>query len=276
MRPSFLTKIYKPVIGMLHLAALPGAVHYKESFPMALERTLEEAKWLVEAGFDALLFQNTGDIPASEQGDEATVAFMTAAGLKLHEVCPVPLGVSVLMNGSKAALAVARACGAEFVRIKVNVGSVTTSTGIITADPHEVLAFRRRIEAGGLTILGDLNDRSSAPLGELPLPVLADLTLRHAAADALVVSGFDDTDTRPRLELLRKAMPSALLVTDVGAGSENLETYLRLSDAVIVDGCIRTGGNFSDPVDVQKARQFVDLARSIREGIKSEQVSIAK
>ncbi|MEM5774555.1 MAG: BtpA/SgcQ family protein [Anaerolineaceae bacterium] len=269
MRPSFLTKIDKPVIGMVHLGALPGSVHYKDSFSFVLQHALDEAKMLVEAGFDALLFQNTGDVPASEQGDEATVAFMTAAGIKLRDICPVPLGVNVLMNGSKAALAVARACGAEFVRIKINVGAVTTSTGVVAADPHEVLAFRRRIEAGGLTILGDLYDRTSAPLGEFPLPVLADLTLRHAAADALVVSGYDQADTLARLTLLRQAVPSALLITGGGANEENLEDFMRLSDAVIVGSSIKTGGGFLDLVDPEKARRFVEKAKEIRQRMKA-------
>lgn len=265
MRPSFITRTNKPIIGMVHLAALPGSVHYKESFPMILQRAVDEIKILVEAGFDAVLFQNTGDVPASENGDEATVAFMTAAGIRLREVCPLPLGVNVLMNGSKAALAIAKACGAEFVRLKINVGAVTASTGVVAADPHEVLAFRRRIEAGGLTILGDLYDRTSAPLGEFPLPVLADLTLRHADADVLVVSGYDEADTIARLELLRRSLPSALLVTGGGAKENNLDAFLRLSDAVIVGSSIKSGGGFLDPLDPDKAQRLMQTAKRLRE-----------
>ena len=264
MRQSFLTSTHKPIIGMLHLAALPGSVHFKEFFAEVLRRALEEAQILVGAGFDALLFQNTGDVPASETGDEATVAFMTAVGIELRKICPVPLGVNVLMNGSRAALAVAKAVNAEFVRIKINVGAVTASTGIVTADPHDVLAFRRRIEAGHITILGDLYDRTSAPLGEFPLPVLADLTLRHAAADALIVSGYDVQDSLARLALLREALPSAVLIAGAGANLNNLAEFMRLSDAVIVGSSIKTGGNFLDPLDPEKARQFMQLARSLR------------
>ncbi len=264
MRESFLTRHQKPMIGMVHLAALPGSVHFTEPFSLVLERALTEAKMLADAGFDALLLQNTGDVPALEQGDEATVAFMTTAALRIKAECPLPLGINVLMNGSKAALAIAGAAGAEFVRIKINVGAVTTSTGIVSADPHEVLAFRKRIAAGAITLLGDLYDRTSAPLGDFPLPILADLTLRHAAVDALVVSGYDEQDTRSRMTLLREKLPGACLIAGGGVNLNNLAAFIPLSDAIIVGSSIKTGGGFLDPVDPDKARAFMQKAKEIR------------
>ena len=264
MRESFLTRNKQPMIGMVHLAGLPGSVHFSEPFSQVLDRALGEAEMLMEAGFDALMLQNTGDVPALEQGDEATLAFMTAAALCIKDACPLPLGVNVLMNGSKAALAIARAAGGEFVRIKINVGAVTTSTGVISADPHEVLAFRKRIAAEEITLLGDLYDRTSAPLGEFPLPVLADLTLRHAAVDALVVSGYDVQDALSRMALLREKLPNACLVAGGGVNLNNLAEFMRLSDAIIVGSSIKTGGNFLDPVDPAKARTFIQKARALR------------
>lgn len=264
MQALLFQQIKQPVIGMVHLGPLPGSVHYQEPFPQVLERALQEARTLAEAGFDALLLQNTGDVPASEEGDEATVAFMTAAGLQIKEACRCPLGINVLMNGSKAALAIASAVGAEFVRIKINVGAVTTSTGIVAADPHAVLAFRQRIGAKNLLILGDLYDRTSAPLGDFPLPVLADLTLRHAAADALVISGYDVEDTLSRMRLLREKFPTAKLVAGGGVNVENLKTFLDVSDGIIVGSSIKTGGGFLDPIDPQKAHQFMDAVRTLR------------
>jgi membrane complex biogenesis BtpA family protein len=261
---SFLSQDSKPVIGMVHLGGLPGSVHFNEPFARTLQRALEEAKILVEAGFDALLFQNTGDVPALEEGDEATVAFMTAAGIRIKEICPVPVGVNVLMNGSKAAFAIARAIGADFVRIKINIGAVATSTGIVEADPHEILAFRNRIGAREILILGDVYDRTSAPVGEFPLPVLADLAIRHADVDALVVSGYDASDTQARLKLLRVHLPGAALVAGGGVNINNLGEFLQLTDAIIVGSSIKTGGNFLDRVDAHKADEFMKAARTLR------------
>jgi uncharacterized protein len=262
---SKIYKTHKPIIGMVHLAGLPGSVHFEESLEKTLQRAVNETRVLVDAGFDAVLFQNTGDVPAPEEGDEAVTACMTAIGLKMKEVCPVPLGVNVLMNGSKAAFAIALAIDADFVRIKICVGAVVNSTGIVTADPHGVLAFQKRIGAKNIAMWCDLYDRTSAPLGEFPLPILADLALRHASAEALVVSGYDVDDCQQRLRTLRQAFPDAYLVTGGSANVKNIKDFMQLSDAVIVGSSIKTGGHFLDPVDPAKARAFVAAARACRE-----------
>ncbi|MBI9045019.1 MAG: BtpA/SgcQ family protein [Anaerolineaceae bacterium] len=264
LKEPFLNKTHKPIIGMVHLAGLPGSVNFRQSLEKTLERAVEETKILVEAGFDAIMFQNTGDVPASEEGDEATVACMTAIGQKIKEVCPIPLGVNVLMNGSKAAFAIAKAVQASFVRIKINTGAVVTITGIVDSQPHEVRAFQNRIDAVDITVLGDIFDRTSTPLGTFPLPVLADLSLRHGGSDALVISGYDAADTQSRLKLLHEAIPSAYLITGGGANVDNLQDFLACSDAIIVGSSVKTGGKFMDPVDPRKAEGFMKRAREIR------------
>ena len=254
----------KPIAGMVHLAALPGSVHDFEPFEKTAERAVREMRTLSESGFDAVMVQNTGDVPASEFGDAATVAFMTAAGLRLRTISDMPLGVNVLMNGSKAALAIAKAIGADFVRIKINSGVVSTSTGLVQADPHEVLAFRKRIGAEDVDMIGDLYDRTAAPVGEFPLDVLGDLAVRHAGMQALVVSGYGYDDLIGRLKALRKKLPEAPLVVGGGAKKENLAALMELSDGIIVGSSIKSGGGFLDPIDVEKAAAFMRKAEEIR------------
>ena len=254
----------KPIIGMVHLAALPGSVHYSESFQKTLERAVHEFKTLSDCGFDGAILQNTGDVPAIENGDEATVAFMTKAGLVLRAASDLILGVNVLMNGSKAALAVAKAIQADFVRIKINSGAASTSTGIVQANPYEVLSFRNRIQATEIDMVGDLYDRTAAPVGEFPLEVLADLALRHADMRALVISGYDYVDLIKRLKLLRMKLPDAFLIVGGGANKSNLAELLELSDGIIVGSSIKSGGGFLDPIDQVKARSFIKEANLLR------------
>jgi uncharacterized protein len=259
-----LKKSKKPIIGMVHLAGLPGSVHFDDTFPKTVQRAVNETKILMDAGFDAVLYQNTGDVPALEEGDEATVAFMTSIGMKLREISPKLLGVNVLMNGSKAALAIAKAISADFVRIKINVGVVATSTGMVQGDPHDVLAFRNRIHAFDIDIIGDLYDRTAAPVGEFPLEILADLAIRHADVDALVVSGYGEQDIFNRLKDLRNKIPDSLLITGGGANLNNLSEFMKLSDAIIVGSSIKTQGGFLDPLDPDKVNKFVKKAEELR------------
>jgi len=254
----------KPIIGMVHLAALPGSVHYQEPFEKTEERAVSEFKTLSDCGFDGAILQNTGDVPALENGDEATIAFMTKAGLMLKQTSNMMIGINVLMNGSNAALAIAKAIAADFVRIKVNSGAVSTSTGIVQANPYAVLSFRNRIRATHIDMIGDLYDRTAAPVGEFPLEVLADLALRHADMRALVVSGYDHQDLIERLKLLRKKLPQALLVVGGGAKKSNLSELLSLSDGIIVGSSIKSGGGFLDPIDPEKASAFIEEADRLR------------
>ncbi len=261
---NLLEKSKKPIIGMVHLAGLPGSVHFTESFQSTVQRSVNETKILMDAGFDGVLFQNTGDVPALEEGDEATVAFMTAIGMKLREINSKVLGVNVLMNGSKAALAIAKAISADFVRIKINAGVVATSTGLVQANPHDVLSFRNRIGAQDIDIIGDLYDRTTAPVGEFPLEILADLAIRHADVDALVVSGYGQKDILNRLEYLKEKVPNAQLITGGGVNLNNLSAFMKISDAIIIGSSIKTQGGFLDPLDPQKVKEFVKKAQQLR------------
>jgi membrane complex biogenesis BtpA family protein len=254
-----------PLIGMVHLGGLPGSVHYNEPWEAVEDRAVAEARTLNTAGFDGILIQNTGDVPAIEEGDEATVAFMTAIGLRIKKEAPDTfLGVNVLMNGSKAALAVAKAIGADFVRIKINTGVVSTSTGLVQADPHEVLSFRNRINAKDIDMVGDLYDRTAAPVGEFPLAILGDLAIRHADIKALVVSGYNYKDLINRIHTLKEKLPAAKIIVGGGAKASNIEELIEISDGVIVGSSIKTGGGFLDPIDPQKAQTFVKTADQFR------------
>jgi membrane complex biogenesis BtpA family protein len=256
---------YKPIVAMIHLAALPGASVGGEALPHVLDRAVQEARQLTEAGFDALLVQNTGDVPASHEGDEATVAFMTRIAGAIQENTDLPLGVNVLMNGSRASLAIAQAVEASFVRLKIVVGTVVTSTGMVSADPHGVLSFRQRIGASGVAILADVYDRTSAPVGDMPLEVMADLAVRHGGADGLVIAGYSVDDTLARLRTLRRTLPSTRLLVGGGAKPGNLQEMMEVSDGIIVGSAYKTGGHFLDPVDPEKAAAFMAAANEARQ-----------
>jgi len=258
-------QLQKPIIGMVHIAALPGSVFFEGSHEDVCDRAVEEAMIIADAGFDGVLIQNTGDVPTSHEGDEAVIAFMTAIGLRIKEKCQIPLGINVLMNGSKAALAIAKAVDADFVRIKVAVGAVVSSTGIVNADPHGYLKFRQNIRAESITIFADLYDRTSSPVGNMPIDILADLAIRHGGAEGLILSGFNYQDTLNRIMSVRQAIKDAYLIAGGFVNSENLESFFNVSDAVIVGSSIKTGGHFLDPLDHQKAKAFVSQAKQIRQ-----------
>jgi membrane complex biogenesis BtpA family protein len=116
----------RTVIGMVHLPALPGSPRWDGSMARVVESALADARALVEGGADALLVENFGDAPfTSGRVEPATVAAMSVVAAEVRKAFPrAPLGVNVLKNDARAALAVAVAVGAEFIRVNVHAGAV--------------------------------------------------------------------------------------------------------------------------------------------------------
>ena len=97
----------KPVIGMVHLKALPGSPRYLGHLEEIYDLALRDAEALAEGGVDAVQIENQFDTPyhiGSEIGAE-TVAFLTVAATAIKARFPeLPLGINVHLNGAIQAL----------------------------------------------------------------------------------------------------------------------------------------------------------------------------
>src|SRR5262245_53606529 len=97
----------KPVIGMLHIPALPGSPRNTLSLDAIVESVLTDAQALAGGGVDGLMIENFGDVPFyPDHVPPHTVAFMTRLALEVRRRFNSPLGVNVLRNDACAALAV--------------------------------------------------------------------------------------------------------------------------------------------------------------------------
>ena len=90
--------VARGVIGMVHLAPLPGAP--VGGLHDAVTRgAVRDARALAEGGADALLVENFGDIPLHRgRVDAATVAAMAAVARRIADAAPLPLGIDVLRS----------------------------------------------------------------------------------------------------------------------------------------------------------------------------------
>ena len=110
----------RALIGMLHLAALPGSPGQRSGadgtgLDGIVARAIEEAIVYRDAGFHGLMIENMHDRPylKGAVGPE-TVAAMAVVGHEVRQAVPLPLGVQVLAAANREAIAVALACGASF------------------------------------------------------------------------------------------------------------------------------------------------------------------
>src|SRR5215469_9197547 len=131
----------KVAIGMVHLPALPGAPLYDGSTGIAgiRDRASADLEALQAAGFDAVMFCNENDRPYVFTAGIETVAAMSAVIAELRPLVSVPFGVDVLWD-PRAALAVAKATGAAFVR-EIFTGAYVSDFGIWNTAVGETLRY---------------------------------------------------------------------------------------------------------------------------------------
>lgn len=131
---------------MVHLAPLPGSPACQQPLDRTISDACRDAATLTGAGFDALIVENFGDAPfRAAVVDPHTVACMTLVARRLRAQTDLPLGINVLRNDARAALAVAIACDAAFIRVNVHTGVYATDQGIIEGRADDTLRYRQLI-----------------------------------------------------------------------------------------------------------------------------------
>ena len=137
----------KLLIGMLHLPALPGAPNHHRELAEVESRLVEEACLLSEVGFHGAMMENLGDVPFHKgASDVTTIASMKRLAMSVQRAVPeLSLGINVLRNDARGALAIAFATGARFIRVNVHVGATATDQGIIEGQAAATLRLKKEL-----------------------------------------------------------------------------------------------------------------------------------
>jgi membrane complex biogenesis BtpA family protein len=244
----------KVLLGMVHLLPLPGSPRWGGSLRAVVEAALADAKALEAGGMDGCLVENYGDAPFTPGAvDPATVAAMAVLVAEIRRATALPVGVNVLKNDARAALAVAAATGAGFLRVNVHVGAVLADQGIIQGDAYGTLRYRRMLSAD-VKIFADVLAKHGAPLAPLDVEQEARDAAYRGLADALIVSGKgtgEPTDLA-RLQTVRRAVPDRPVLVGSGVTTETVGRLLEIADGIIVGTSIKRDGRLGNPVDVSR------------------------
>lgn len=225
------------LVGVVHLLPLPGSPRPSPGLDAVLRRARTDAAALAAGGVDAIVVENLGDAPFdATRVAPYTVAAMTRAALAVAEAAPdTPLGINVLRNDAAAALGVAHAVGAAFVRINVHVGAMVTDQGLIEGRARETLLERKRLGAEAVRIVADVLVKHAVPLGAWALEDAARDTALRGLADVLVVSGSGTgRPTRPEdVARVRAAVPGVPVWLGSGLRPEDVPLYPGLDGAIV-------------------------------------------
>lgn len=261
----------KAVIGMIHVAALPGTPRHQQSIAATIKQAADEAKLLEDAGFDAILFENTHDAPflRREVGPEI-VSGMTAVGAAIRAAVKCPLGVQILAGANRASLAVAHAVGgegAQFIRAEAFVFASVADEGIMDeADAGPLLRYRRMIGAENVKVLVDVKKKHSAHA------ITCDVDVGETAkaaelfgADGIIITGIA-TGQAIRIDDLGTARVATTLPLLVGSGvtPESVSDLFAYADALIVGSCYKRDGQWQNPPDKSRVKELMKAVKAAR------------
>jgi membrane complex biogenesis BtpA family protein len=252
----------RPIVGMIHLLALPEAPAYKGSLDAVYERALREAVALQEAGVDALIVENFGDEPyLPGELSFAQLALMAAVTRDIIRAVTLPVGVNCQFNAWESEIAVAHACRAEFIRVEVFVDTVVMAQGQISPCSAQIRRYQQRLGAQGVALWTDIQTKYTTNLVPQSIQQSA-LDAQAAGADVLIVTGAATGQTTP-LEVVSQVKQVARIPVVVGSGTTtaNVSQVLGVADGAIVGSALKFGGNAENEVSPEAAKAFMTAAR---------------
>lgn len=258
----------KPVIGMVHLGALPGTPLYDAASGVdgLLRSARTDLAALQDAGIDALMFGNENDRPYELSVDTASTATMAYVIGRLREDIAVPFGVNVLWD-PMSSIALAAATGAAFVR-EIFSGTYASDMGPWTPDAGAAMRYRSRLGRDDLAMLFNISAEFADSMDRRSLADRARSTVFSSVPDAVLVSGqiTGEAAALSDLEAVKRAVPDVPVLANTGVRHDTVGDVLRIADGCIVGTALKVDGDTWAPVDPGRAADFMTRARAARGG----------
>jgi membrane complex biogenesis BtpA family protein len=250
----------KPVVGVIHVGALPGTPRGSQSVKELVRSAREEAKVYRECGVDGIYIENMHDVPylKGEVGPEI-VAAMTAIGVEVKNECQLPVGIQILAGANIEAMAVAHAANLDFIRAEGFAYAHVADEGIIEASAAKLLRYRKIIGAERVQVWADIKKKHSAHAitADVSLGETAE-TVEFMGADSVIVTG-SVTGQAPKVADVQEAKTHCHLPVFLGSGisESNIEQFYKNADGFIVGSSFKNDGLWSNTIDPARVIRFI-------------------
>lgn len=273
-KPAVFLQTSPTLIGVVHLAPLPGAPRAAVSMDTIVADAIRDAVEYERAGFDAVIVENFGDAPFYPGPvPPETLAALSIVANAVRSTIQIPTGVNCLRNDGLGAMAIAAAARLQFIRINVLSGAVLADQGIVISNAHDVLRARARL-APNVKILADVAVKHARPLADRPVEDEARDLVHRALADAVIVSGSHTGDA-PGVDFVRRVVRAVRGAVPVligsGLSASNVAEFFtkdRFADGLpagvagaIVGTSVKKNAKTTEPVDRRRA---LELAAAVR------------
>lgn len=257
-------KVKKPVIGMIHLKALPGTPKYSHDKSYIIDESLKEAEIYKDAGIDAIMIENMHDVPyLKEKVGHEVSSLMALVAYQIKQQTQLPLGIQILAGANKEAIAAANTSGADFIRAEGFVYAHVADEGLIEAQAGELLRYRKQVDAEHIAIFTDIKKKHSSHA------LTNDVSLLDTAkaaqfflSDGVVITG-NHTGVSASIEDLKILKASLNFPVLVGSGItlENVSAYLPICDAIIVGSYFKEKGYWENALSYEKVSRFMETVK---------------
>lgn len=259
-------ELNKTIIGMVHVAALPGTPKHTKSVNGIIVEALQDAELLAEGGVDAIMIENMHDRPYLNRavGPEI-VSAMTAVAVELRRRIELPMGIQILAGANKSTLAVALAAGFDFIRAEGFVFGHLADEGWMNSDAGELLRYRKQIGAEHIKIFTDIKKKHSSHAVSVDVSVAE--TAKAAEfflSDGVIVTG-NATGEKASVDEVKMVKTAVKIPVIIGSGIDagNIHEYWDFADAFIVGSSLKTEGNWENPVDINRVRELVRKVKNV-------------
>lgn len=258
----------KPVIGMIHVGALPGTPASRQSMAALVAEAVHEAWLYREAGVDGVMLENMHDTPylRGQVGPEI-VAAMTLLAQAVKTESGLPTGIQILAGANLAALAVAHVANLDFIRAEAFAFAHVADEGILQACAGPLLRYRKQLGAERVRIWADIKKKHSAHAitADVSLGVTAE-TVEFMRGDAVIITGSVTGDP-PHLTDVNEAKAHCRLPVLLGSGvdAENIATFFPAADGFIIGSAFKVDGHWAHTVDPARVATLLKVVAQLRQ-----------
>lgn len=271
-RQSSLEQLFdvkKPIIGVVHLRALPGSPRYDgELLSEIYAAGAADAKTLAEGGVDGIMVENAGDMPFARPEDIGyeTVSFLTAACEAIKAVVDAPIGLTCVANGAIPGLAVAKAVDAKWVRVNQWANAYIANEGFLNGAASAAMRYRKTIFADEIAILADVHVKFGAHSITSDRSVAEQATdAEWFGADVLIATG-QRTGSPTQPEEVGEVRSGTHLPVIVGSGvdPQQVPNLMSVADGAIVGQWLKKDSLWWNPVDPKRVERLMTAVRAER------------
>ncbi len=251
----------KVIIGVVHLLPLPGSPLYaEESIDAIIDRAIRDAKALEEGGVDGVIIENFGDYPFSKRvKNPLTISAFSVIAREVSKEISIPVGINFLRNSAIEAASVAYVSNAKFIRVNVFVETVATDSGIIEPAAPKLLRFIKNYKIR-IGILADIHVKHGKVIGERSISETVKDAIERGLASAVIITGRRTGEAVSLASLKEAKSTGAYVLIGSGLNLSNID-LLKFAHGAIVGTFFKKDGKVTNPVDKERVKKLVNLAR---------------